>query len=47
MVNESLAANELERQIGTNGGESQKEVDDKIVASVQQTSKHTRSLLSW
>ena len=47
MVNESLAANELERQIGTIGGESQKEVDDKIVASVRQTSKHTRSLLSW
>lgn len=47
MVNESLAANELERQLGTIGGESQKEVDDKIVASVRQTSKHTRSLLSW
>lgn len=42
MVNESLAANELDRQIGTLGGESQDEVNSRILASVEQTSKQTR-----
>lgn len=47
MVNESLAANELERQIGTIGGDSQDEVNDQIVGSVRQTSKNTRRWLPW
>lgn len=47
MVNESLASNELERQQGTIGGETQKEVDGKIVESVRQTSKQTRKWLPW
>lgn len=47
MVNESLAANELERQLGTLGGESQDQVNDQIVESVRQTSKNTRRWLPW
>ncbi|MEM7771000.1 MAG: hypothetical protein AAF327_10860, partial [Cyanobacteria bacterium P01_A01_bin.37] len=47
MVNESLAANELERQTGTIGGEDQDEVNSKIVESVRQTSKQTRGWLPW
>ncbi|NEQ51432.1 MAG: hypothetical protein F6K11_15040 [Leptolyngbya sp. SIO3F4] len=47
MVNESLAANELDRQIGTIGGESQDEVNSRILASVEQTSKQTRKWLPW
>lgn len=47
MVNESLAANELERQTGTIGGVSQDEVNDQIVESVRQTSRNTRRWLPW
>ncbi|WP_008309000.1 hypothetical protein [Leptolyngbya sp. PCC 6406] len=47
MVNESLAANELERQVGTIGGESQDDVNDRIVTSVRQVSKNTRRWLPW
>ena len=47
MVNESVAANELERQVGTIGGEDQEEVDGQILAVVRETSKQTRKLLSW
>ena len=47
MVNESLAANELERMEGTIGGESQKEVNSKIDAVVREQSKQTRKWLPW
>ena len=47
MVNESLAANELDRQVGSIGGDTQDEVNDKIVESVRQTSKRTRKWLPW
>ena len=48
MANETLASFELDRQVGTIGGESQEEVNDKIVSSVRQTSKETRrKWLPW
>ena len=47
MVNESLSANELERHIGTLGGESQEEVNNQIKAVVRQQSKQTRKWLPW
>lgn len=47
MVNESLAANELDRQRGTIGGDSQEEVNGQIVESVRQTSRRTRGWLPW
>ena len=47
MVNESLSANELERLIGTIGGESQDEVNDQIKAVVREQSKQTRKWLPW
>lgn len=47
MVNESLSANELERQEGTIGGESQKEVNDKITGVVREQAKRTRKWLPW
>jgi hypothetical protein len=47
MVNESLSANELDRQEGTLGGESQREVNEKIVGVVRQQSKRTRQWLPW
>lgn len=47
MVNESLSAYELERSIGTIGGESQDEVNDKITAVVRETAKTTRKWLPW
>ncbi|MEB3355958.1 MAG: hypothetical protein VKK04_04475 [Synechococcales bacterium] len=47
IVNESVAANELERQIGSLGGETQEEVNSKIGGSVRQTSNQTRKWLPW
>lgn len=47
MVNESLSANELERHIGTIGGDSQEEVNDQIKAVVREQSKQTRRWLPW
>ena len=47
IVNESLSAHELESQIGTLGGESQEEVNDKITALVQEQAKQTRKWLPW
>ncbi len=48
MANETLASFELERMEGTIGGESQEEVNDKIVGSVRQTSRETRrNWLLW
>ena len=47
MVNESLTANELERLVGTLGGEDQDEVNDAIVGVVRQQSKNTRRWLPW
>ena len=47
MVNESISANELERQVGTLGGESQEEVNAKIAAVVRQQAKQTRKWLPW
>ncbi len=47
MVNESLSANELERHIGTIGGESQEEVNARIVGVVREQSKQTRKWLPW
>ena len=47
MVNEALAAYELERYIGTIGGETQEEVDDQIIGLVKQQSKQTRERLPW
>ena len=47
MVNETLSAYELERMEGTIGGESQKEVNEKIDAVVREQSKQTRKWLPW
>ena len=47
MVNESLSANELERQEGSLGGESQDEVNDRITEVVRQQAKQTRKWLPW
>ena len=47
MVNESLSANELERQVGTIGGESQTEVNQKITGVVREQAKQTRKWLPW
>ena len=47
MVNESLSANELERMHGTIGGESQDEVDERIIGVVREQSKQTRKWLPW
>lgn len=47
MVNESLSANELERQVGTIGGESQAEVNGKITGVVREQAKQTRKWLPW
>ena len=47
MVNESLSANELERHIGTIGGETQEEVDARILGMVREQSKQTRKWLPW
>lgn len=48
MANETLASFELERLEGTIGGESQEEVNDRIVGSVRQTSQETRrKWLPW
>lgn len=47
MVNESLSANELERLEGTLGGETQREVNERIQAVVRQQSKQTRKWLLW
>lgn len=47
MVNESLTAHELERMIGTIGGEDQDEVNGRIVGLVRQESKTTRKRLPW
>ncbi|MBE9068603.1 hypothetical protein IQ260_18310 [Leptolyngbya cf. ectocarpi LEGE 11479] len=47
MVNESISANELERHIGTIGGDSQEEVNDQIKAVVRNQSKQTRRWLPW
>ncbi|ESA32777.1 hypothetical protein N836_24510 [Leptolyngbya sp. Heron Island J] len=47
MVNESLSANELERMHGTIGGETQEEVDDRIIGLVRQQSRQTRKWLPW
>lgn len=47
MVNESLTATELERMIGTIGGEDQDEVNDRIVGVVRDEAKKTRWRLPW
>lgn len=47
MVNESLSANELERQEGTIGGESQEAVNEKITGVVREQAKQTRKWLPW
>ena len=47
MVNESLTANELERMIGTIGGEDQDEVNDRIVGLTREQAKQTRKWLPW
>ena len=47
MVNESLTATELERMIGTIGGEDQEEVNDAIVGLVRQEAQRTRWRLPW
>ena len=48
MANETLASFELNRMEGTIGGESQEEVNDKIVGSMRQTSRETRkNWLLW
>ena len=47
MVNESITANELERLIGTIGGETQEEVNDRIVGVTRQQAKQTRKWLPW
>lgn len=47
IVNESLSANELERQVGSVGGESQAEVNDKITGIVRQQARQTRKWLPW
>lgn len=47
MVNESLTAHELERMVGTLGGEDQDEVNGRIVGIVRQEAKQTRKRLPW
>jgi hypothetical protein len=47
MVNESLSANQLDRQEGTIGGETQEEVNAQIVGTVREQSKQTRKWLPW
>ncbi|WP_250565060.1 hypothetical protein [Adonisia turfae] len=47
MVNESITANELERYIGTIGGEDQAEVNERIIGVVRQQSQQTRKWLPW
>ena len=47
MVNESLTAHELERMVGTIGGEDQDEVNGRIVGMVRQEAKKTRFRLPW
>jgi hypothetical protein len=47
MVNESLSANELERQIGKLGGKSQAEVNAQIVGTVRNQAKQVRQWLPW
>lgn len=47
MVNESITANELERHVGSLGGESQEEVDAKIVGITRHQAKQTRKWLPW
>jgi hypothetical protein len=47
MVNESLAANELERQIGTMAGQTQREVNARIVSVAKEQAKQTRKWLPW
>jgi hypothetical protein len=47
MVNESLSANELERQEGSIGGKTQEGVNDEIMSVVWEQSKQTRKWLPW
>lgn len=47
IVNESLSANELERQVGSIGGDSQAEVNDRITGVVREQAKQTRKWLPW
>ncbi|EKU96954.1 hypothetical protein Lepto7375DRAFT_0884 [Leptolyngbya sp. PCC 7375] len=47
MVNESLSANELERLEVSIGGETQREVNERIQAVVKQQAKQTRKWLPW
>ncbi|NEP61076.1 MAG: hypothetical protein F6K31_29525 [Symploca sp. SIO2G7] len=47
MVNESLSANELERLRGTIAGETQEEIDARIIGAVREQSKQTRKWLPW
>lgn len=49
MVNESVCANELERQVGSLGGESQGEVDGRIVGHVEGQTRENRrrGLFKW
>jgi hypothetical protein len=47
MVNESLSAHQLERQIGTLGGESQEEVNAQITGIVRHQARQTRQWLPW
>ena len=47
MVNESLSTYELERMEGTIGGETQEEVNAKIVNVVRDQSRQTRRWLPW
>lgn len=47
MVNESLAANELERSVGGLSGETQEEVNNQITGIVRSQAKQTRKWLPW
>lgn len=47
IANEAICAFELERMEGTLGGESQEEVNDKIVGQVRHVSKKTRDSFPW
>lgn len=47
ILNETLAAYELESMEGTIGGDDQEEVNDKINALVKDRSKKTRKWLPW
>jgi hypothetical protein len=47
MVNEVLSANELDRMEGTLGGDSQAEVNAKIVGVVREQSRQTRRFFPW